>query len=395
MELDNHAVDSGPASGNADGTVTTHTPPPSSGLSLKDSLAKAASNIRERSPETDPARSENGATNNTAFEPKGKTKADSLPGQAGSQEEVVAPSILEAPKHWPQKRRDAFGRFTANQDAQQEWLDHTKELEGEFTRKAQEHAEHRKFADSVRELFAPEQRALLQQHGADEVAAIKWWSQLDSLSRRDPAGYAKWFMQQAGLTPQQLFPELGSGTPAAQPEGSEWQDPDFIKLREEFVSLKKERDQDRAYTRQLEQEVLAWKQGQKQDHDRAIMSTIQQFAESKDDAGAALHPHFAEVEDTMAWIVANDPEIKAMPPSLEKLKAAYDKAVWANPATRQALIEAQTSAAQAEAAKRHAADKARSAQTLKPKVGSVAGAAKVPPADLKGLIRDAASRARG
>jgi hypothetical protein len=77
----------------------------------------------------------------------------------------------------------------------------------------------------------------LQQHGADEVAAVKWWAELDSFSRKDPAGYAKWFMQQAGLTPQQLFPEIGSGN-ASQPQADEWQDPEFIKLREELGSLK-------------------------------------------------------------------------------------------------------------------------------------------------------------
>jgi hypothetical protein len=136
-------------------------------------------------------------------------------------------------------------------------------------------------------------------------------------------------------------------------------------------------------------------QAQQAEIQQRTLSTIQQFAESKDEAGNPQHPYFQQVEDAMAWILQNDPEVKAIASGPEMLKAAYDRAVWANPTTRQSLIEAQTAAAQAEANKRHAADKARAAQTLKPKIGSVAGAAKVPPQDLKGLIRDAASRARG
>jgi hypothetical protein len=127
MELENQAAESGPDTGNAGGDVsTTVTEPQTSGLSLKDSLAKAASKFQERSSETDTAKSGPDARINTAFEPKGQTKADSPNGQAGSQEEAVAPSILEAPKHWPQKRREAFAKFASQPDFVKEWLDHPK-----------------------------------------------------------------------------------------------------------------------------------------------------------------------------------------------------------------------------------------------------------------------------
>jgi hypothetical protein len=108
-----------------------------------------------------------------------------------------------------------------------------------------------------------------------------------------------------------------------------------------------------------------------------------------------LHPYFAEVEERMAWEFETNPELKNKPVTQEALKHAYEVAVWANPTTRQTMLEAQKAAEQGEIARRQAAEKARAAQTLKPKLGSSAGVAKVPPSDLKSLIRDAASRAQG
>lgn len=384
MDLDNQAAESGLDSGNAGGEMRTVEAPRSQGISLKDSIAKAASSVRERAPLNGSAKPQAGEEN-TAFETS-ETLARALSPDAGTQEEV-APSIPEAPKHWPQKRRDAFGRFVAEKpDLAKEWLEHTKELEGEFTRKSQEHAEHRKFADTVRELFAPEQRALLQQTGANEIQAIQWWSKLDQFSRQDPAGYAKWFMQQAGLTPQQLFPEIGQ-VQAQQPAEQEWVDPEIIKLREELGSLRSQQQQYQAWIQQQEHARMAQSQ-------QATQTLIQEFSSSVDEAGTPLYPHFETLKHEMAYEM-NKPDLARMPDSLEKLKLAYDRAVYANPQTRQEMLERQQAAQQAELAKRQAAEKARAAQTLKPKINSAAGAGKVPPSDLKSLIRDAASRARG
>lgn len=390
MDEQNSAADSGLDTGYAGGETSTQvTQPPSTGLSLRDSLAKAATSVKERTSDVSPAR-EAADGNATAFEANKQTQPRSLNGQNGSQEEPAS-SIPEAPKHWPQKRRDAFGRFMAqNPEATAEWLAHTKELEGEFTRKSQEHAQTRQFADSVRELFTPEHRAVMQASNMDEKGAIKWLLQVDGYARKDPAGYAKWFMQQAGLTPQQLFPELGQGaTPQAD---AEWQDPEIVKLREELGSLKAAQQQQ---LQRQEAYLRSQQEAQQQQHQHTINSAIEAFASSADESGNPLHPHFQEVEERMAWEFQNNPELKGKPVTQEALKLAYDVAVWANPSTRQAMLDAQQAAQQGDLARRQAADKARAAQTLKPKIGSAAGVTAVPPSDLKGLIRAAASRARG
>lgn len=389
MDLENQAADSASDQGYAGGETRIESSAPQAApekaLSLRDSLTKAAAKVTERTQEASPAREDKSGQTN-AFEPAKKTQPNSLPLQAGSQESPAS-DILEAPKHWNQKWRDAFGRFTGQPDAQREWLNHAKEMETEFQRKAQEHAEIRKFADTVRESFAPEQRALLQQTGKTELEAVKWLAQVDQYARQDPKGYALWFMRETGLTPQQLFPELGQGAPQ-QGQEAEWVDPEVIKLREELGSLRSQQQQYQAWIQQQE----AAKRAETQ---TVVSRTIQQFSEAKDEAGNPLYPHFSEVENRMAWELQNNPELQAMPVGVEKLKAAYDIAVWANPTTRQAMLDAKLNAEQAEAAKRQAADRARAAQTLKPKVASVAGASQVPPTDLRSLIKDAASRARG
>lgn len=392
MDLDNQAADSASDQGYAGGETRIESSAPQAApekaLSLRDSLTKAAEKVTERTQNASPAREDKSGQPN-AFEPAKKTQPNSLPLQAGSQESPAS-DILEAPKHWNQKWRDAFGRFTGQPDAQREWLSHAKEMETEFQRKAQEHAEIRKFADTVRESFAPEQRALLQQSGKTEVEAIKWLAQVDQYARQDPVGYAKWFMQQAGLTPQQLFPEIGQGAPGSNGNSAEaeWVDPEVIKLREELGSLRSQQQQYQAWIQQQEAAKRA-------ENQNVIGRTIQQFAEATDEAGNQLYPHFTEVETRMAWELQNNPELQAMPLGVEKLKAAYDLAVWANPSTRQAMLDAQRNAEQAEVSKRQAADRARAAQTLKPKVASVAGASQVQPSDLRSLIRTAASRATG
>lgn len=204
-------------------------------------------------------------------------------------------------------------------------------------------------------------------------------------------------MQQSGLTPQQLFPELGQGSPQAQPADGqgEWIDPEFVKLREEKNALSSRVE---ALVGELNQ-LKGWassQQRERQTHvQQTIESAIQQFAGAASEDGQPLHPHFNAVEQRMVWEFQNNPNLVGKPVTQEALKTAYDAAVWADPETRNAMLEAQQAAQQQQIVASQAAAKAKAAATIKPKLGSVAGVKPVPPSDLKSLIRDAASRARG
>jgi hypothetical protein len=101
-----------------------------------------------------------------------------------------------------------------------------------------------------------------------------------------------------------------------------------------------------------------------------IDSTIQKFAEAKDEAGGLAHPHFEAVADKIAVLVG---QIRRQRPELshaEVLKQSYDEAVWANPETRAKLLQETT---QRESAQRIAQEKGRTAKA-KRAASSVSGA---------------------
>lgn len=62
-------------------------------------------------------------------------------------------------------------------------------------------------------------------------------------------------------------------------------------------------------------------------HRAQIGSDVSAFADAKDDKGQPKHPYFDECADHICMLLKGDPSIT--------LEGAYDKAVWANPVTRQ------------------------------------------------------------
>jgi hypothetical protein len=100
-----------------------------------------------------------------------------------------------------------------------------------------------------------------------------------------------------------------------------------------------------------------------------LNSHIDAFAKETDSQGQLSHPFFNDVRTHMGRIVdyleQNEPGLSER----EYLKRAYDEAVWANPSTRQKLLEHQ----QREAGRRHKVERAERATSLKgaPGAGSL------------------------
>jgi hypothetical protein len=97
------------------------------------------------------------------------------------------------------------------------------------------------------------------------------------------------------------------------------------------------------------------------------VTSLQQEAHARKlaDANSAIatvskdKPHWAEVENDLPRFLTIVNQSKPNASHADKLQEAYDMAVWANPATREKLIAAQTAAATKTAAERAQADKAR------------------------------------
>jgi hypothetical protein len=87
--------------------------------------------------------------------------------------------------------------------------------------------------------------------------------------------------------------------------------------------------------------------------------SIQSFAEAKGEDGQPLRPFFAEVRATMGRLMENG--------TANDLADAYDKAIWATPAIRLRVLEAERKAE----ADREATRRAQAAKEARTKASSV------------------------
>jgi hypothetical protein len=130
--------------------------------------------------------------------PATEAKAPAAPGG----EPVAAPEDIDAPHDWAHEDREAFRAWQP--DVRKAFMDRYTN----FTKTAEEkYAEQVKAAQEyapIRDIITQRQQ-LLQQRG---IRPDQWMSnlaQLDDYATRDPAGFARWYVQNTGLDPRQLF----------------------------------------------------------------------------------------------------------------------------------------------------------------------------------------------
>lgn len=311
---------------------------------------------------------------------KGK-RAEAAPAEATP---AGVPEPREAPKHWPEERRKAFAGWP--KEVQDHALAVDKDLQAGFTRKSQELSDHAKFAESVRGLFGDHHKQQLAQAGMDEVGAIRYFMQLQDFATRDPAGYARWFVQQAGLTPD----HLGFSTPR-QPDPRQQQpqqgastgdpkldallaDPEVARLRQEFGQFGQVAT---AEINALKHE-LARRQYQEQEYARqqqigSINSLKKQwndFRSAHDDGGQLAYPHADALMKPMGALMETHPVLRGMPDGPEKLTRAYQMALNADPELSKPIFEAEVSKRLAEQQKKAEAEKAKKAAAVRPATGA-------------------------
>lgn len=91
----------------------------------------------------------------------------------------------------------------------------------------------------------------------------------------------------------------------------------------------------RQQNQQLMQMFRQQQQASQQTQHSGVVSDIQAFASETDQSGNALRPHIGYVEEEMAAFL---PSLRSANPgwnNRQLLQAAYEKAVWANPSTRE------------------------------------------------------------
>lgn len=200
-----------------------------------------------------------------------------------------------------------------------------------FEQKAAETRPHVEFAQQVRQRFEPFRQEMAAR-GVSEVQAIDYLVSMEQAARRDPESYIRHVAQELKVDLGRL---TGSPARAADPAQAEYVDPQLADLRKAVNGLVQEKQTERqaAQTR-----LMTEAQG-----------AIEAF--SKDPA----NKHFDAVKTTMARMMQTG--------EATDLKGAYEKAIWANPDIRNALLAEQRAADEAQRAKERdeAAKKARRA----------------------------------
>ena len=272
----------------------------------------------------------------------------------------------EAPKHWATEDKAAFAALP--EDAKAVLLKLSKNLEGGFTRKSQELSDKSRYADQVRGLFSDHDRAQMAQAQTDEMGVINHLLKVQRFATESPKDYLKWAMQNLGVKPEDLG--LPQATQSAQPPGQPTEDdleallrdPAISKLEAKLASLEGMISQ----REQVEQQAIRQKQAEAV---QTLKSSISGFREMQDEHGQLAHPHFDTVQRHMGALMEADSDIANMPDGPDKLKAAYEAAVWARPDLRQSMLDAQNKVRAMDDQKREAAERARRATSVKPAAG--------------------------
>lgn len=260
-------------------------------------------------------------------------------------EAPAQPEEIDAPADWAHEDREAFRAWQP--DVRKSFMDKYTN----FTKTAEEkYAEQVKAAQEYapfREIISQRQQ-LLQQRGIKPDQWFNNLAQLDDYATRDPKGFAKWYVQNTGLDPRELFgQQLGQAQDAYQ-QAQEYTDPQVQALQQQIAQMQQ------AF-QQTQMSLQQQQQAQRQAQEQARLHEIEQFRTAKGPDGKPLHPYFDEVTGTAINLLRVG--------AASDLQSAYDQAVHANPQTRaKVLADIQVQQRrEAEKAKREHAQKAQRA----------------------------------
>ena len=279
------------------------------------------------------------------FLPKGKEAAEkpaavAAPPATGAPEApVAAPApaeTVEPPAHWSQADKEALKKAPA--EVQGWLLKRYKDMEADYTRKTQDIAHLRDYAP-IDQMFQPYKVALSAQ-GLTPQALIQRWAAAEQQLSANPTATLAHFAKLYRVDPNQLVQAMQGGQ----------------KIPAELHPVMQELNA-------LKSQVNGWQQAQQQQQFNSTRSEIDQFAAQTAADGSPAHPHFDEVLDDMVAMAGAEMQ-QGRKPDLQNL---YERAVWANPATRQKQLEAtalQAQQKQQAAAKEHAANSRRAGSSI-------------------------------
>lgn len=271
--------------------------------SLRSTLEAAFDSASEPSTAAERARDEQGRF----------TKGQPSEGEPAEIMEPQAPP-LAAPSSWTGEKQQMF--YQLPRPLQEEVLRRETDLRRHLTTESEQIAQAKRTYSGIDEALAPysEQLRLANVQPGQVVGHLMAWQQyLD----RDPVSALHQLAQSYGLDLRQLANVETQALPVVSPELQE--------MRRTVEALKREREQERY----AQHAALT----------SSIESEVQGFAMAVDANGHQLRPYVDNVVDEMLLLV---PQVRANNPQAgiqQLLQEAYDRAVWANPSTRQLELQ--------------------------------------------------------
>lgn len=239
------------------------------------------------------------------------TAADTGSGDAGGQAtsaadggaaDTAAVAARPAPKAWAKEQHERWAKL--DKDTQ----DYIEQRERQMLDGLTQYSDAAKFAKAVKDVIAPHMELIKAQNISPDQAIgylFNAHKQLSTGSAEQRIAYLAEIAKTYGLDISKAVALAGGGG----------EEPAYVKeLKERTSALEAERRREQDASRRQSEERIA--------------KEVSAFAEAKDDKGNAKHPYFDEcAEDIVALINAGH--------TLEK---AYEKAVYANPVTREKEI---------------------------------------------------------
>lgn len=246
------------------------------------------------------------------------------------------PEVVPAPVGWSDEDRAHFATLPPN--VQKTIARRESEREKALGQKSQEFAERARRLEALDKVISPH-RQTWELKGVSEDQALGQLLAAAKLLDERPAEALAWLARQRGVDLARLN----------QPNTAQPTAPGFDKIQQRLERLE-------GTLTQAEQARVAQRQS-------ALQQTIAAWEAETGKDGQPLRPHYAAVKATMVPLVDRlEKEHPTLSPA-EILSKAYEQATWADPNTRQVLLDAEKRSEQARKAAeaRHKADKAKQA----------------------------------
>lgn len=224
--------------------------------------------------------------------------------------------IMEPLPVWPEEVKTRFtnlGKLSGGKTWQKFLIEREKERDADYTRKQQSRADFIKTYEPIEQIIAP-YREELKRANMTPANLLQRYINTELMLRENPREAIKMIAQTYGVDLNQ--PDPSADDPVLN-------HPAFSQLRQEIMSLRG------SLTQREQQEQQAQMSSR--------VHEIETFAEQRDEKGLT-HPYFSDVMDDMV-LLAQAERAAGRTPQLQEL---YDRAVWANPTTRQKALAAQS-----------------------------------------------------